>query len=1180
MKYYTVILRLSGAPANAVAVEWTNQATPVGSGQGWEPCLRLDDGSWRFSSFDLAAAAQPHKRGPGAFAGLAFRYRLNAADPWSAASASRKEIVILASEGGEDVDIAPLRVTPFVALAPALAGLGKIGSEVTVAPGLWGGDPAPQLAFQWRRNGTAIPGAVARAYVPAPADDLANLDVAVTARNTAGEAVAVTAALRVTYPAPTVVRALTEEVLDQAPGSEQVALAGAFAGANLTFAAAGATINPQSGVLTIPTDAAISGKEITVTATNSGGSATARLRVTVEALPPAALGAEDVKILRSEWRPGGQGTHFAPVLSFPGLEGQTVQAIEWSTSIEEWFPGGVVPDNQFEVVLPHPSNAGEYAPFMRDPAKRDPAATPKIDYATFDASETARRGWFRIRWRKSAAGPWSPLSGFLSVPLPIAVEPQDPGPGPDNPILTGDGMWRPYPARLQKNNGAQFANFPSHYPRGRYWGEGLQICLCEHVASDGTLWRGGDMHGLRFSLDFGVTWTYPNALGMVGYIIHSITTDPADPNVVIVAAMVGWDSRNTYEGGVFRSTNKGSTFTKVVSSGMNKALAQHPQTKTNSMACQPGGGANSRRFRFFQWSDAAGSPASRWLKSNDSGVNWTAQAMGLGNERCYRLLAHPSVQDTYLAATPGGLRRTTNDGASWSTILTGDIADAWIDPTNGNRIVAVRYSGGGDGGVWHTTNGGATWTQGLARTYAMALAVGALFDSTKRMVLTCREHWVDNYGDRKVYSLEWNTSGGMPTTISGSYNAATWWTSTMNAPDPTDASGHLQFLPGGKSTHLTAHPTNPNRFTSDGFALPWRSDDRSRTWIGSSDGYLGVNPSSLCFPPDNQARVIVGLADELLHINEDYGAYRTRPAGGAVIANTKAQTPTAGHNFIGIVALPNGRIIANLCGPNGDGSIVYMDPNGAWASFVGQAAANGGHAYRRAGDYSRQNPALVYLGPNRSTNGGASWSAMAGEFAAVSLQNGNIVYALSGNTLLRSSDGGASFATWLGYAHDPRATGGVPQVWPARHNADIILTTAANYDLRLIKNAPGGTRVDITLGLVGAGRLIPSNSYILPRSATWCPLDPRRFYVGLVNPGGPVVVMGYFNADYTAASFTDITRNFPRTVMGVGAAAHPVTGELFAWSGCGIYVLAPPTGIPAGQHYAKAALPFFNGTTY
>jgi len=41
-----------------------------------------------------------------------------------------------------------------------------------------------------------------------------------------------------------------------------------------------------------------------------------------------------------------------------------------------------------------------------------------------------------------------------------------------------------------------------------------------------------------------------------------------------------------------------------------------------------------------------------WLRSNDSGVTWSAQAMGLGTTRCCRLLAHPSTQDTLYAATP------------------------------------------------------------------------------------------------------------------------------------------------------------------------------------------------------------------------------------------------------------------------------------------------------------------------------------------------------------------------------------------------------------------------------------------------------------------------------------------------------------------------------------------------
>ena len=95
MKYYTITLRLDGAPSRAVAVEWTNQFASIDGEPEWEPCLRLGDGAWKFSSREPFGASPPHERAPGSFGDLAIRYRLSAAGPWSEASATRKEIVVL-----------------------------------------------------------------------------------------------------------------------------------------------------------------------------------------------------------------------------------------------------------------------------------------------------------------------------------------------------------------------------------------------------------------------------------------------------------------------------------------------------------------------------------------------------------------------------------------------------------------------------------------------------------------------------------------------------------------------------------------------------------------------------------------------------------------------------------------------------------------------------------------------------------------------------------------------------------------------------------------------------------------------------------------------------------------------------------------------------------------------------
>jgi hypothetical protein len=409
MTYYTVTLRLEGAPAAAVAVEWTNRPAPL-EDAGWEPCLRLADGSWRFSSREPAAAAAPHRRAPGPFADLAIRYRLAPAGPWSAAADPRKDIVILDAGGTDEggAEPRPLPVAPALVLAPTLLGSGEIGSELTVDPGLWSGLPAPELTFQWRRDGVDLPGAVARAHPLVAADDGCAIACAVTAANAAGALVAAAGPIRARHVAPRLVDVLPEEVFDEGTGPQAVETAFAFAGAALVFSAEGAAIDPATGVLSLPTAAPVSGAVVTVTAANSGGAVSTALRYTVEAAPPAPLEAADVTVLRSVWRPEGQFQTFSPEAAFPGLAAATVDAIEFCVDPPEaaspvWHP-----------VRPKAGEPGAWQLF----AANHPVPAGAPDAALFEAGDPRLAGRLRFRWREAQLGEWSAESGTYLVPLP------------------------------------------------------------------------------------------------------------------------------------------------------------------------------------------------------------------------------------------------------------------------------------------------------------------------------------------------------------------------------------------------------------------------------------------------------------------------------------------------------------------------------------------------------------------------------------------------------------------------------------------------------------------------------------------------------------------------------------------------------------------------------------------
>jgi len=73
---------------------------------------------------------------------------------------------------------------PTNSVAPAVAGLPKVGVVLTALPGEWSG--TGQFTYQWKKGGVNIGGATTSTYTPISGDIGAAISVAVTGTNTAG----------------------------------------------------------------------------------------------------------------------------------------------------------------------------------------------------------------------------------------------------------------------------------------------------------------------------------------------------------------------------------------------------------------------------------------------------------------------------------------------------------------------------------------------------------------------------------------------------------------------------------------------------------------------------------------------------------------------------------------------------------------------------------------------------------------------------------------------------------------------------------------------------------------------------------------------------------------------------------------------------------------------------------
>lgn len=269
--------------------------------------------------------------------------------------------------------------------------------------------------------------------------------------------------------------------------------------------------------------------------------------------------------------------------------------------------------------------------------------------------------------------------------------------------------------------------------------------------------------GVYRSTDAGKTWRF---IGLADtQQIGKIIVDPANPNVVLVAAL-GHAYGPNPERGVFRSTDGGSTWTKV--------LYKNPDTGAIDVCFDPTNSQvvwaalyNAHRPPWSTYAPIEGA-GSGIYKSTDGGVTWTpvtgnglppddqmgrigiAAGYGAEHNRIYAL-----IEARNGAAGRGGLYRSDDGGGSWRRVSTDaritergwyfgeitvdphdadivyvpdvslyrstdggmhftafkgapggdDYHELWIDPASSSRMVL-----GSDQGVVVTLNGGRTWS--------------------------------------------------------------------------------------------------------------------------------------------------------------------------------------------------------------------------------------------------------------------------------------------------------------------------------------------------------------------------------------------------------------------------------------------------------------------------------------
>src|SRR4029453_9569960 len=198
--------------------------------------------------------------------------------------------------------------------------------------------------------------------------------------------------------------------------------------------------------------------------------------------------------------------------------------------------------------------------------------------------------------------------------------------------------------------------------------------------------------------------------------ISDIDIDPKNVNVWYVASA---------SGGLFKTDNRGNTFTSIFDSGGSYSLGAVTVDPKDSNIVWLGTGENNNQ-RSVGFGDGV-------YKSTDAGKTW--KRAGLENsEHIQNILIDPRNSNVVYVSAIGplwssggdrGLYKTMDGGKTWKAVLSPSpdtgVTDVAMDPKNPQVLYAAAYQrrravgqlvgGGPESGLYKTTDGGAKWTK-------------------------------------------------------------------------------------------------------------------------------------------------------------------------------------------------------------------------------------------------------------------------------------------------------------------------------------------------------------------------------------------------------------------------------------------------------------------------------------
>ncbi|MCL5674864.1 MAG: hypothetical protein M1501_03870 [Candidatus Omnitrophica bacterium] len=291
----------------------------------------------------------------------------------------------------------------------------------------------------------------------------------------------------------------------------------------------------------------------------------------------------------------------------------------------------------------------------------------------------------------------------------IWIDPQN-----SNHILVGSvggGLW------VSSNAGASWNPVNDFLPN-------LSICTIAQNPVNGYLYAGtgegfynGDAirgYGIFYSTDNGSTWQLLPSTNPTNnsdwYFVNRIAISPDGTTMLAATGGYATGESTFVTGGIYRSTNGGSTWTEVAT-GRSLDVAFDPNNSSNAVA---------------DIDDPYNTGTVAIEYSTNGGQTWTVSNLGtpmygraeLSYAKSTSNLVYASYDNTNNQSVingqkmDGDIYKSTDGGQTWTYISTPDHLSQgwyantiWVSPTNSNHLVIGGLN------LWQSTDGGNTWTQ-------------------------------------------------------------------------------------------------------------------------------------------------------------------------------------------------------------------------------------------------------------------------------------------------------------------------------------------------------------------------------------------------------------------------------------------------------------------------------------